>query len=93
MGVKEVLIRATSKRATATCSEEVGLDDGQVCESVGRGRASFADGFDGLCRIGFGGFGSHGGLWPMVCLCDKLGLNHSRNENESKDVKRKTRNV
>ena len=28
VGVKEVLIRATSKRATATCSEEVGFDDG-----------------------------------------------------------------
>jgi len=26
--VKEVLIRATSQRATATCSEEVGFDDG-----------------------------------------------------------------
>lgn len=30
MGVKEVLIRATSQRATATCSEEVGLDDGSL---------------------------------------------------------------
>ena len=48
---------------------QVRLDDGQVREAVGRGGAGFADGLDGLGRVGFGGLCGHYCVWSLVMGC------------------------